>query len=66
MISIIKRNKSYAVVCTNATGEKKRQKCGTYYSLDKEPGHRITIDYAFLLLISKGVRPFFKLMRSKL
>lgn len=35
MTSIVKRNKSYAVVCTNATGEKKSQKWGTYTVLIK-------------------------------
>lgn len=33
MASIVKRNKSYAVVYTDTTGERKRQKWETYYSL---------------------------------
>lgn len=35
MASIVKRNKSYAVVYTDTTGEKKRQKWETYYSLEE-------------------------------
>ncbi len=33
MASIVKRNKSYAVVYTDTTGERKRQKWETYHSL---------------------------------
>lgn len=35
MASIVKRNKSYAVVYTDTTGEKKKQKWETYYSLEE-------------------------------
>ena len=35
MASIVKRNKSYAVVYTDTSGEKKRQKWETYYSLEE-------------------------------
>ncbi|WP_283675180.1 tyrosine-type recombinase/integrase [Butyricicoccus sp. Marseille-Q5471] len=35
MASIVKRNKSYAVVYTDTTNEKKRQKWETYYSLEE-------------------------------
>lgn len=33
MASIVRRNRSYAVVYTDTTGEKKRQKWETYYNL---------------------------------
>lgn len=35
MASIVKRNKSYAVVFTDTSGEKKKQKWETYYSLEE-------------------------------
>lgn len=35
MASIVKRNKSYAVVYTDITGDKKKQKWETYYSLEE-------------------------------
>lgn len=44
MASIVKRNKSYAVVYADTTGEKKRQKWETYYSLEEAQQRKEVIE----------------------